>query len=288
MSGQEANPETKAETPVPVTERVLFSSTKEAVSRSRRAAFVQPATPSTPETGAEPEHQQTNSTPSADHAAAGYERMVENTHSELNALGNIIDQRSKTQAAQKPFQSSLLSKMRSLQESRSLRARASRFVLTIGDINLTDWDLCTRLNLRAHTIPQLVDDMGRNGSMKLAVSNLNQGLKELQGLELMRCFDVAAEEIITSQRMSDFTYIKTFIYLVTRNLAESTAVNILNQAVNSQRALMADQFLEQYMRLEDGEDLDYFLELAHLRPREGSLLTGAEYSDSPGSIRLMR
>ena len=137
MSGQEANPETKAETPVPVTERVLFSSTKEAVSRSRRAAFVQPATPSTPETGAEPEHQQTNSTTSADHAAAGYERMVENTHSELNALGNIIDQRSKVQAAQKPFQSSLLSKMRSLQESRSLRARASRFVLTIGDINLT-------------------------------------------------------------------------------------------------------------------------------------------------------
>ena len=288
MSGQEANPETKAETPVPVTERVLFSSTKEAVSRSRRAAFVQPATPSTPKTGAEPEHQQTNSTTSADHAAAGYERMVRNTHSELNALGNIIDQRSKIQAAQKPFQSSLLSKMRSLQESRSLRARASRFVLTIGDINLTDWDLCTRLNLRAHTIPQLVDDMGRNGSMKLAVSNLNQGLKELQGLELMRCFDIAAEEIITSQRMSDFTYIKTFIYLVTRNLAESTAVNILNQAVNSQRALMADQFLEQYLRLEDGEDLDYFLELAHLRPREGSLLTGAEYSDSPGSIRLMR
>ena len=60
--------------------------------------------------------------------------------------------------------------------------------------------------------------------MKLAVSNLNQGLKESRGLELMRCFDTAAEEIITSQRMSDYTYIKTFIYLVTRNLAEATAV----------------------------------------------------------------
>ena len=52
------------------------------------------ATPSTPKTGAESEHQQANSTTSADHAAAGYERMVKNTHSELNALGNIIDQRS--------------------------------------------------------------------------------------------------------------------------------------------------------------------------------------------------
>ena len=150
-----------------------LSSTKEAVSRSRHAAFVQPATQSTPETGAESDHQQTNSSSSADHAVAGYERMVENTHSELNALGNIIDQRSKVQAAQKPFQSSLLFKLRSLKESHLLRARASRFVLTIGHINLTDWDLCTRLNHRAHTIPQLVDDMGKNGSM-------NQGLKEFQ------------------------------------------------------------------------------------------------------------
>ena len=144
MSGQESNPEAKAETPVPATERVLFSSTKEAVSRSRRAAFAQRATPSTLETGsrAESEHQQTNSSSSADHAAAGYERMVENTHSELNALGNLIDQRSKVQAAQKPFQSSLPFKTRSLKESRLLRACASRFVLTIGDINLTDGWKC--------------------------------------------------------------------------------------------------------------------------------------------------
>ena len=101
--------------------------------------------------------------------------MAESTHSELNALGELIHNRTKTQAAQKPFASSLLGKMRSLQENRSLRARASRFILTIGDINLTDWDLCTRLNLRANTIPQLVDDMGRNGSMKTAVLNLTTG-----------------------------------------------------------------------------------------------------------------
>ena len=138
MSGQESKHEAKAETPVPATERVLFSSTKEAVSRSRRAAFVQPATPSTPETGADAEHQQTNSSSSADQAAVGYERMAENTHSELNALGNLFDRHSKVRAAQRPFHSSLLFKMRSLKESRSLRARASRFVLTIGDINLTD------------------------------------------------------------------------------------------------------------------------------------------------------
>ena len=138
MSGQESNPEAKTETPVPATERFLFSSTKEAFSPSRRAAFVQPATASTQETGADAEHQQTNSSSSADQAAAGYERMVENTQSELNALGNLIDRRSKVQAAQKPFQSSLLSKMRWLKESRSLCARAHHFVLTIGDINLTD------------------------------------------------------------------------------------------------------------------------------------------------------
>ena len=77
--------------------------------------------------------------------------------------------------------------------------------------------------------------------------------------------------------MPDFTYIKTFIYTVTRNLAESTATNILNQALCSQHTLTADQFLEQYRCLEDGDDLEYFLEFAHLRPREGSLLTGADY-----------
>ena len=88
--------------------------------------------------------------------------------------------------------------------------------------------------------------------------------------------------------MSDFTYIKTFIYIVTSNLAESTATNILNQALCSQRALMADQFLEQYPRLKDGDNLEYFFESAHLRPREGNLLTGADYVDCPGSIRLMR
>ena len=287
MSGPE-NPDDSTEVPAPPTERVLFSSTKKATTRARRAAFTQPATPSTSKTGADAEQSASNTTQPGSHAEAGYERMVETTHSELNALGELIDRRAKAQTAIKPFQSSLLSKMRSLKDNRSLRARASRYVLTIGDINLTDWELCTRLNLRAHTIPQLVDDMCKNGSMKTAVASLNLGLKTKDGLELMRCFDTAAEEIICSQRMSDFTYIKSFIHIVTRNLTDVAANSVLNLTLDSQRALLADQFLEQYLRLDDDNDLEYFLDNAHLRPREGSLLTGADYVDEPGTKRLMR
>ena len=287
MSGPE-NPDDSTEVLAPPTERVLLSSTKKATTRARRAAFTQPATPSTPKTGADAEQSASNTTQPGSHAEAGYERMVETTHSELNALGELIDRRAKAQTAIKPFQSSLLSKMRSLKDNRSLRARASRYVLTIGDINLTDWELCTRLNLCAHTMPQLVDDMCKNGSMKTAVASLNLGLKTKDGLELMRCFDTAAEEIICSQRMSDFTYIKSFIHIVTRNLTDVAANSVLNLALDSQRALLADQFLEQYLRLDDDNDLEYFLDNAHLRPREGSLLTGADYVDEPGTKRLMR